>query len=256
MSSQKFHHKATTTEAECTCPIHRNRHRDPFTAPLGLSFANDIETRSIDTEEAELIYNAHHSYMDGDLHNANLDHHGIYYQNELMGAITYRYPMISRKRLHFNTDGELLPEPLSDSDYDSLPNDLEHRARDLIPQLTDRDIAEAKVVQGDRIVAADRICLGVRMANLASAGLAASQENFFTSESCPDPVKYLITFVRSDYEGSMVKALRGKGWRCVGWTEPSQASNREYKEIRDHYKWCFVCPIEEIIDQCAITDWL
>lgn len=239
----------------CSCPIHRGRARDPFTAPLGLSFANEMAVESISKEDAETIYNSHHSYMDGDLHNANFDHHGIYYQDELMGAITYRYPLISRKRLHFNTDGELLPEPLTDADFETLPEEIRGRARDLIPQISENEVAETKIVQGDAIAAADRICLGVRMANLASAGLARSQEQFFTSDKCPEAVKYLVTFVRADYQGSMVKALRGKGWRCVGWTEPSQASNRDNKEIREHYKWCFLCPIEEIVDQCALSDF-
>lgn len=252
--SAQFHHQSTTSSA-CNCPVHSDATTRPFTAPLGLSFAGDISISSINKTEAESIYQSHHSYMTSSLHQANLAHHGIKYQDELLGAITYRFPLLSKKRLYFDTAGNVIPEPLSDADYASLPDALEPRARELIPQIDDAEVADSTVVQGDKIVSADRICLAERMPNLASAGLAASQEKFFRSESCPEQVSYLITFVRADYRGSMIRALKGKGWRCVGWTRPRQASNREYKPIRDKYKWVFVCPETAVYTQRSLSSF-
>lgn len=249
-----FHHQSVTA-TDCSCPVHADRSTRPFTAPLGLSFATDISISSLTQSEAEAVYRSHHSYMTGDLHPANLAHHGLNYQETLLGAITYRFPLLSRKRLHFDADGNLLPEPLSDADFARLPDTLESRARQLISQIDSDAVATSRVVQGDRIVSADRICLAERMPNLASAGLAASQRRFVNSQQCPDDVEYLITFVRADYHGSMIRALRGKGWRCVGWTRPSQASNRPAKEIRNRYKWVFVCPVSVAYEQCSLAQF-
>jgi hypothetical protein len=52
-----------------------------------------------------------------------------------------------------------------------------------------------------------------------------------------------MTFVRADYDGAMIRALRGKGWTCIGITRPQQAGNREYRSIREEVKWVFICPI-------------
>jgi hypothetical protein len=194
--------------------------------------------------------------MTGDLHPANLAHHGVKYQDTLLGAITYRFPLLSKKRLYFDDSGTIIPEPLTDADFASLPDELESRARELITCTSEGDVAQSTVVQGDRIVSADRICLAERMPNLASAGLAASQDQFFHSKQCPDQVKYLITFVRADYRGSMIRALKGKGWRCVGWTRPQQASNREDKPIRDRYKWVFMSQQESTYSQQSLQPFL
>jgi hypothetical protein len=220
-----------------------------------MPFADQVEVKNIPREKASDIYQSHHSYMDGELHTANFAHHGIYFQGSLTGAITYRYPLISKKRLHFDTDGRILPEPLSESDFSKLPEPLEGRAKKLIDQISESEVADSRIVTGDQIVSANRICLGVKMPNLASAGLARSQEEFFRSCDCPDEVNYLITFVKSNYSGSMIRALRDKGWRCVGWAPPSQASNREEKDVRDAFKWVFVCPIERIVKQCSLLDF-
>jgi len=99
------------------------------------------------------------------------------------------------------------------------------------------------------------MCLGVRMPNFASAALARSQERFVAEGSC-DNVGYLLTFVRADFDGAMIRALRDKGWSCVGWTRPSQAGNREDRSIRERYKWVFVCPVTTVAcDQARLERW-
>lgn len=110
--------------------------------------------------------------------------------------------------------------------------------------MSDADVATTTVVSGETIIKAARVCLGVRMANLTSATLAQSQERFVQSPACEDDVRYLLTFIRADYDGTMIGALRDKGWICTGWTKPSQAGNREEKTIRERYKWRFLCPID------------
>jgi hypothetical protein len=74
----------------CQCPIHADG--EPFTAPLGLQFADHVTVEAIQRETAAAIYEAHHSYMDS-LPSVNLVHHGIRFQDNLVGAITYRYPV-------------------------------------------------------------------------------------------------------------------------------------------------------------------
>nr|WP_225307767.1 MULTISPECIES: hypothetical protein [unclassified Haloarcula] len=108
-------------------------------------------------------------------------------------------------------------------------------------------------VAGDTIVEAARICLGVRMPNLASAALACSQERFLAGDD--RDTRFLLTWVRSDYDGAMVRALKDKGWTCTGYREPGQASNREDKPIREHYKWRFLCPVETAREQSTLARW-
>ena len=251
---KQFHH-AGRDGAGCSCPIHRNRERDPFTAPLGLSFADHVAVDTISQQQAADVYASHHGYMD-DVPSVNLTHHGLAYQGALVGAITYRYPLLSRKRLHFDADGELLPHPHTDADYDRLPDALAATARRIIPDVDEEDVASTEIVPGDAFVEAARICLGVRMPNLASASLARSQELFVESAACADDVRYLLTFVRADYDGAMIRALRDKGWLCTGWTTPSQAGNREDRSIRERHKWRFLCPVDRVRDQATLGRWV
>lgn len=195
-----FQHRPGTVD--CDCPIHRDRDRDPFTAPLGKPFADHVDVEPIPPHVAESIYAAHHSYMPS-LPRVNLAHHGLLFQDSLVGAITYRHPL------------------LRSLEYDG-----------------DR-------ICGGSIIEAARICLGVRMPNLASASLAASQERFLQDHGRSEGVSLLLTFVRTDYNGSMIRALRDKGWECTGRTTPGQAGNRPEKEIREREKWRFVCDVRD-----------
>ena len=65
--------------------------------------------------------------------------------------------------------------------------------------------------QGDEIVAAARVCIGVDFPNLASAALARSMEQFVCRHAHRRGIRLLVTFVRADFEGAMIQALRDKG---------------------------------------------
>jgi hypothetical protein len=183
----------------------------------------------------------------------NLVHHGLLYQGETVGAITYRYGLMRKKKLHFDERGRLLLEPTAISE--DLPSELQAAAREILDEVSTVDVGTSTVLPGDAFVEAARICIGVRMPNLASAALARSQEQFIRDTAAPR-VKYLLTRVRADFDASMIRALRDKGWTCVGYSKPSRAGNREHSEIRDHYKWCFVCPVSQVREQAALDGWL
>lgn len=202
----------TRTPGGCTCPIHRDG--QPVTAPLGLRFAERVQIESIPRHVAGAIYEAHHSYMN-DVPQTNLAHHAVIYQDQIMGAITWRYPLIRS----LECDG---------TQY-----------------------------EGDEIVEAARICIGVDFPNLASAALARSMERFVRRHGRRRGVRLLLTFVRADFDGSMIKALRDKGWHCAGKTEPGQAGNRPDKQIRERPKWRFLCkvPAESNRVQTSLGRW-
>ena len=202
----------TRASGGCDCPIHRDS--DPPTAPLGLRFAERVQIETIPRHVAGAIYEAHHSYMDS-VPLTNLVHHGLSYQGQLMGAITWRHPLIRSLNL-------------DETRY-----------------------------EGDEIVEAARICIGVDFPNLASAALARSMDQFIRREARRRGIRLLLTFVRTDYSGSMVKALRAKGWRCTGETGTGQAGNRPDKQIRETPKWRFVCEVPAGHDrrQTTVEQW-
>lgn len=248
-ATQTFHH--SSAGQGCNCPIHLTRHREPFTAPLGLRFHDHVHVEPVDRDVAASIYDSHHSYMT-DLPDINLCHHGLYYQQALVGAISYRYPLLGRKAICYDQSGRLIPPPI-DID-DELPEELHATARRIISDVDPQDVAERKVVSGGVFVEAARICLGVRMPNLASATLASSMDRFVQDHGHRD-VCFLLTWVRADYDGAMIRALRDKGWTCVGYSEPSEAGNRDPKAIRQAYKWQFLCPISVGGEQTTLGGW-
>ena len=151
-----------------------------------------------------------------DVPRTNLVHHGLcYQQDQLVGAITWRHPLIRSL------------------DYDDVR------------------------YQGDEIVEAARVCIGVDFPNLASAALARSMEQFIRRHAHRRDIRLLLTFVRADFEGSMIKALRDKGWQCNGQTEPGQAGNRPDKVIREYPKWRFFCevPMTRECEQATFERW-
>lgn len=247
-TTEPFHHQGT--ESGCDCPIHHGREREPFTAPLGHPFAEQVHVEPVDRAVAAGIYEAHHSYM-ADLPDINLAHHGLYYQQALMGAITYRYPLLHKKAVHYDATGRLIPPSI---DYDELPATVRPTGRRIIPAIDPDDVAEREVLDGDAFVEAARICMGVRMPNLASATLARSMERFVRDHGHRD-ARFLLTFVRADYDGAMIRALQDKGWTCVGYATPSEAGNREPKAIREAYKWQFLCPVGPGDEQMELEQW-
>jgi len=243
--STSFQHHG---QDSCDCPIHQDR--QPFTAPLGLPFAEDVSVDEIPADTAAAIYDAHHSYM-ADLPDVNLVHHGLYHQDELLGAITYRTPLIAKKALYFDDDDNLHPDPRVD--IDDLPPTLQSRARRITPAPI-TDTPRRDVVSGGQLAEAARMCIGVDFPNLASASLASSMEAF--AEDYATDYDYLVTFVRADYDGSMIRALRDKGWLLFSVAPPSTAGNRKPRQIRQEYKWQFICQLPASSQQTAISDWL
>jgi len=255
-TQEQFYHEDQEAEG-CWCSIHRSQDGEPFTVPLGFSFASRVEARPITREQAASIYEAHHSYM-SNIPKVNIQHHGIVFQGQLMGAITYRHPLMRHKRVHLDAEGKPIPEPRQRSRIRNTLPDRLHRTALAVLRLdrsSEADVHESLVIDGDRFIEAARICLGVRMPNLASAGLARSQERFVEHAGADTDMRYLLTFIRSDYDATMIRALRDKGWTCVGWTRPSQAGNREEKTIRDHRKWVFLCPVETVHEQTTMGEW-
>jgi hypothetical protein len=242
------------TAGSCHCPIHRGESR-PFTAPLGYRFAGDVEARQIPESTAKAVYEAHHSYMSGsDMHPSNICHYGIFYQNQLMGAVTIRAPL-GRRRLDWDSEGNIIPRPAGELDLPSLPNPISDRAQQFIDPPAEEEIASSAVLGGTEIMELNRICIGVDMPNLASAGVARCQERFVQSDRCPEDIRYYMTMVRADFDASMIRALRGKGWTLRSVSTPSEPGNRPSKDIHDEYKWVWVCPATPAHRQEALTDY-
>jgi len=238
----------------CDCPIHRGE-TSLFTAPLGYRFADDIEARQITESTAAQVYDSHHSYMAGsDMHSANFAHYGIYYQGQLTGAVTFRAPL-GRRRIDWDEDGNVTPRPEGELELNSLPSPVSERAQQFIDPPEKQEIAASGVLGGTEIVELNRICIGVDMPNLASAGVAQCQEEFLQSDDCPGDIRYYMTMVRSDFDASMIRALRGKGWTLRSVSTPSEPGNRESKKIHNEYKWVWVCPAKVGHTQQALTDY-
>lgn len=86
-----------------------------------------------------------------------------------------------------------------------------------------------------------RVCIGLDMANLASCATAKAQDRFVSEHG--DGIELLVTYIREDYEGSMFKALRGKGWEYDGHSEGHAPGNRQKYDIHDYDKQRWVCEI-------------
>jgi hypothetical protein len=249
---QTFHH--VEQESGCPCPVHRQQQSGPFTAPLGMGFADEVSVETISAQRAEAIYEHHHSYKDT-VPDVNVTHHGLKYQSNLVGAITWRFGLGGVRAVRWDENDDLLARPKSSSDYDELPAECRQTARCIVPDVDEEDIETREVRSGDDFLTAARICLAVRMPNLASAALARSQEKVVADYCESNDVSFLITFVRGDFTGAMIRALRDKGWTCTGWASPSEASNRDPLPIRDRFKWRFVCPVKTVREQSTLTDW-
>ena len=254
-SPTHFHHRASNAAGQCQCPIHRERVQGPFTAPLGLSFASQVSVQEISREEALEIYREHHSYKQ-DLPNTNIAHHGLYYQDNLLGAITYRYPRFSSKYVYFTSNGQIATQAISERKLTNLPKGVRPAVAEKFPRPEDSNVAYKEKFSGDAFVTASRICVGVSMPNFASASLARSQEKFVEDYSDKfQNLQYLGTFVKSDFEGSMIKALRDKEWTLATLSEPSKPSNRVEQDINGDFKWVYLNPVGRIRKQSILNDF-
>jgi hypothetical protein len=190
-----------------------------------------------------------------EMHSANIEHHGIFYQEDLVGAVTYRAPL-GRRRLDWNADGNIVARPASELKLNDLPSPVSKRAKRFIDPPTENDITRSEVLGGTEIMEINRICIGVDMPNLASCGLAQSQDRFLRSSNCPADTKFFLTLVRADFDASMIKALADRGWTLRSISEPTSAGNRSHKAINDKYKWVWICPVEVVQNQqSTLTDW-
>jgi len=204
-------------DGSCQCPIHRGG--DPHTLPLGVGFADRVSVEPIAQSVAKAVYEAHHSYMPS-VPDVNICHHGLYFDDDLVGAITYRQPLLHRLKLYEHPAGEHVYTRDSSVGTDPF------------------------MINGGDVVEVARICIGTEMANLASCTFAASMERFVADHADRLGVEWLLTFVRNDHSGSMIKALCDKGWQLVGLTEPRQAGNRPDREIREWRKQRWLCDLE------------
>jgi hypothetical protein len=192
--------------------------------------------------------------MKRDLHPSNLAHYGICYQGQLMGAVTFRAPLGTR-RIDWDAEGNVIPRPAGELRLSSLPSPVSERAQQFIDPPAEDAVEDSAVLGGTQIVELNRICIGVDMPNLASAGVARCQEKFLQSSACPEDVRYFMTMVRADFDASMIRALRGKGWILRSVSTPSEPGNRESKSIHDEYKWVWICPASIAGTQERLSGW-
>lgn len=206
----------TATTETCRCPIHATG--SPRTVPNGIDFAHRVSVAEIDQRVAREIYRAHHSYMPS-IPDINICHHGIYFDDQLVGAITYRQPLLNRLKLYEHPTGGYT---------------------------RDGSVGENSfMVSGGDVVEVARICIGVPFHNLASCGLAASMDQFVHNDVARLDIDWLLTFIRADHTGSMLRALCDKGWDLVGMSEPRQAGNRPDTGIREWPKQRWLCHIPD-----------
>ena len=88
-----------------------------------------------------------------------------------------------------------------------------------------------------------RVTIGIDMANLASCGMAKSQDLLTDTYAAENDIGLLVTYVHEDYDGSMFAALKKKGWTYDGESAGHQAGNRAENDIRDVDKTRWVCEL-------------
>lgn len=97
--------------------------------------------------------------------------------------------------------------------------------------------------ESDEYIEVARVTVANDTPNLASCAMSKSQDKFTREYAEENGIGMLVTYVREGWEGSMFKALRGKGWEFDGVSEGHQAGNRREREIRDYDKDRWVCEI-------------
>lgn len=95
----------------------------------------------------------------------------------------------------------------------------------------------------DEYIELARVTIAVDMPNLASCSLSESQDMFSRGYADDEGIGLLVTYVHEDYEGTMFKALKTKGWQYDGESKGHQAGNRADNDIRDVDKSRWVCEL-------------
>lgn len=84
-----------------------------------------------------------------------------------------------------------------------------------------------------------RVCVVNDTPNLASCAMSKAQDKFL--ESVGRGVELLVTYVHEDYNASMFKALREKGWREDGYSKPETGYSHNQKAEFGKHRW--VCEV-------------
>ncbi len=80
-----------------------------------------------------------------------------------------------------------------------------------------------------------RVCIAHDTPNLASCAMAKAQDEFIQEHG--NGIELLITYIREGYDGSMFKALRGKGWEFDGVSEGNaRVPHHGQSEMHEIYK--------------------
>lgn len=97
--------------------------------------------------------------------------------------------------------------------------------------------------ESDEYIEVARVTVASDTPNLASCSMSKSQDRFSSEYAEENNIGMLVTYVREGWEGTMFKALRGKGWEFDGVSKGHQAGNRPERDIRDYDKDRWVCEI-------------
>jgi len=86
----------------------------------------------------------------------------------------------------------------------------------------------------DDIIEVSRVCVANETPNLASCAMSKAQDKFIEEEADEYGVTMLVTYIHSDWEGSMFKALRGKGWEFDEYREMDGTGGSNYTAGEDN----------------------
>ena len=84
-----------------------------------------------------------------------------------------------------------------------------------------------------------RVCVVNETPNLASCAMSKAQEVFVDTHG--KDTELLVTYVHEDFQGSMFKALRGKGWELDGYSPPQTGYSHNQKAEFGKQRW--VCEL-------------
>jgi len=101
--------------------------------------------------------------------------------------------------------------------------------------------SKIKGYQSEQIREVVRVCIANETPNLASCAMSKAQD-MYTSE-IDDEIKLLVTYVRSGYDGTMFKPLRGKGWEFDRRMDGHQPGNHPNQDIYGYEKDRWICEL-------------
>ena len=91
-----------------------------------------------------------------------------------------------------------------------------------------------------------RVCIGHDTPNLASCAMSKAQDEYIDLHG--DEFELLVTYVHTDYKGSMFAALQEKGWERDGISKGNGTPTCPWQDVReidnaDKERW--VCELEQ-----------